>query len=39
MENNLVGRLPDLQEELETKLKAIIQTYNARLIDNDLVVK
>ena len=39
LENNLVGRLPDLQDELETKLKAIIQTYNARLIDNDLVVK
>lgn len=39
LEDNLVGSIPGLQDELETKLKAIIQTYNARLIDNNLFVK
>lgn len=36
---NLVGTLPELQLKMETKLKAIIQQYNNRMIDNDLTVK
>ncbi len=39
LENNLLGKNPDLQEQMEEKLKAIIQTYNSRLIDNNMVVK
>jgi phosphoglycerol transferase MdoB-like AlkP superfamily enzyme len=39
LENNIVNRDTLVQKELETKLKAIIQTYNSRLIDNDLVVR
>jgi hypothetical protein len=36
---NLIGLEPRLQEQMENKLKAIIQTYNQRLIDDDLTVK
>ncbi|HLF33695.1 MAG TPA: LTA synthase family protein [Cyclobacteriaceae bacterium] len=36
---NLVGTMPELQAVLETKVKAILQTHNERMIDNDLVVK
>jgi phosphoglycerol transferase MdoB-like AlkP superfamily enzyme len=36
---NLIGKNPDLQIMMEEKLKAIIQTYNSRLIDNNMVVK
>jgi phosphoglycerol transferase MdoB-like AlkP superfamily enzyme len=39
LENNLAGKDTLIQNRLEEKLKAVIQTYNARLIDNDLVVK
>jgi phosphoglycerol transferase MdoB-like AlkP superfamily enzyme len=39
LEKNLLGKNPDLQGEMENKLKAIIQTYNSRLIDNNMVVK
>lgn len=39
LETNLVNKDTLVRKDLETKLKAIIQTYNARLIDNDLVVK
>ena len=39
LNNNLIGKDTILQASLEEKLKAIIQTYNARLIDNDMVVK
>ena len=38
LETNLVGKKPDLQAMMEEKLKAIIQTYNCRLIDNNMVV-
>ncbi len=39
LERNLVGTKPGLQLEMEEKLKAIIQTYNQRLIDNDMTVR
>jgi hypothetical protein len=39
LDNNLLGKDPVLEGLMEEKLKAIIQTYNSRLIDNDLVVK
>lgn len=39
LETNLVNKDTLVQKDLETLLKAVIQTYNSRLIDNDLVVK
>lgn len=36
--NNLLGKEDSIQSPMEEKLKAIIQTYNSRLIDNDLIV-
>jgi phosphoglycerol transferase MdoB-like AlkP superfamily enzyme len=39
LENNLLGTDPDLQKQLEEKLKAVIQTYNSRLLDNNMTVK
>lgn len=39
LENNLLGKDPGLQKLMEDKLKAIIQTYNNRLLDNNMVVK
>jgi hypothetical protein len=30
---------PDIARQMEEKLKAVIQSYNSRLIDNDLVVR
>jgi phosphoglycerol transferase MdoB-like AlkP superfamily enzyme len=39
LEKNLIGQEPDMTMIMETKLKAIIQSYNERLIDNDLVVR
>jgi len=38
LETNLLGKNPELQEQMEEKLKAIIQTYNSRLIDNNMIV-
>lgn len=37
--NNLTGKDQSLQQQMEEKLKAIIQTYNSRLIDNNMVVR
>jgi len=37
--NNLIGKVPELQAKMEQKLKAVMQTYNERLIDNKLTVK
>jgi phosphoglycerol transferase MdoB-like AlkP superfamily enzyme len=37
--NNLTGKDPVLQQQMEEKLKAIIQTYNSRLVDNNMVVR
>jgi len=39
LENNLLGKDTNLESVMVEKLKAITQTYNSRLIDNDLVVK
>lgn len=39
LEQNLIDKNADLQKEMEEKLKAIIQTYNSRLIDNNMVIK
>ncbi len=39
LQDNLLGKEPDIQKLLEDKLKAIIQTYNSRLIDNNMVVR
>ena len=39
LEKNLVDKDTIHLEVMEEKLKAIIQSYNARLIDNDMVVK
>jgi phosphoglycerol transferase MdoB-like AlkP superfamily enzyme len=39
LEQSLLGQEPELQLKMENKLKAIIQTYNSRLIDNNMVVK
>ena len=38
LQNNIAGTEPMVQAEMENKLRAVIQVYNARLIDNDLVV-
>ncbi|MGQ9621410.1 MAG: LTA synthase family protein [Bacteroidales bacterium] len=38
-EKNLAGQLPEIQKKMEEKLRAIIQEYNKRLLDNDLTVK
>jgi phosphoglycerol transferase MdoB-like AlkP superfamily enzyme len=39
LEKNLFGKEPELQSQMEDKLKAIIQSYNGRLIDNNMVIK
>jgi phosphoglycerol transferase MdoB-like AlkP superfamily enzyme len=39
LEKNLLDKEPELQLQMEEKLKAIIQTYNGRLIDNNMVVR
>ena len=39
LDNNLLNKEDSLQKTMEEKLKAIIQSYNSRLIDNDMVVK
>jgi phosphoglycerol transferase MdoB-like AlkP superfamily enzyme len=39
LEANIMDKEPDLVQQMEEKMKAIIQTYNSRLIDNDLVVR
>jgi phosphoglycerol transferase MdoB-like AlkP superfamily enzyme len=38
LENSLLGKEPDIETQMVEKLKAIIQTYNSRLIDNNMVV-
>jgi phosphoglycerol transferase MdoB-like AlkP superfamily enzyme len=39
LEKNLLGSESDLQQMMEEKMKAIIQTYNGRLIDNNMVIR
>jgi phosphoglycerol transferase MdoB-like AlkP superfamily enzyme len=38
-ESNLLNKEPDIQRQMEDKLKAIIQTYNSRLIDNNMIIR
>jgi len=39
LEINLMDKKPELLSLMENKLKAIIQSYNSRLIDNNMVIK
>ena len=39
LENNLLNKEPELRIQMEEKLKAIIQTYNSRLLDNNMVIR
>ena len=39
LESNILTNETELASEMEEKLKAIIQVYNARLIDNDMIVR
>jgi len=39
LETDLKEKEPDLLLLMENKLKAIIQSYNSRLIDNDMIVR
>jgi hypothetical protein len=39
LETNVMESEPELTRQMEEKLKAVIQSYNSRLIDNDLVVR
>jgi phosphoglycerol transferase MdoB-like AlkP superfamily enzyme len=39
LETNLVNKDTALVSEMEVKLRAIIQSYNSRLINNDLVIR
>ena len=39
LESDLMDREPDLLHQMEEKLKAIVQSYNSRLIDNNMVVR
>lgn len=36
LKNNLAGQRPEVQQPLEDKLKAVIQQYNAGMVDNRL---
>ena len=39
LENSLIEKEPELEKQMEEKLKAIIQTYNSRLVDNNMVIR
>lgn len=39
LEKNIIDTNPELQGLMEDKLKAIIQTYNSRLLDNNMIVR
>jgi hypothetical protein len=39
LETNILGKEPGLAFSMEEKLKAIIQSYNSRLIENNMIVK
>ena len=38
MTDNLSGKLPDVQNELELKAKAFLQQYTTRMVDNQLTI-
>jgi len=39
LKHNLLGKLPEIQENMLRLLKAFIQQYNNRMLDNELVIK
>jgi hypothetical protein len=39
LEINLIGEEPELVNIMAGKMRAVIQSYNSRLIDNDMVVR
>jgi phosphoglycerol transferase MdoB-like AlkP superfamily enzyme len=39
LQQNLLGKEPELERIMEDKLKAIMQTYNSRLLDNNMIVR
>lgn len=39
LDKNILDKKTDLESQMEDKLKAIIQVYNSRLIDNKMVIK
>jgi phosphoglycerol transferase MdoB-like AlkP superfamily enzyme len=39
LEKNLDGKEPELEKQMEDKLKAVIQTYNSRLVDNNMIIR
>jgi phosphoglycerol transferase MdoB-like AlkP superfamily enzyme len=39
LESNLMEKEPDLLQQMSEKLKAVIQSYNSRLIDNNMIVR
>ena len=39
LKNNLVNELPDTVQHMETSLKAFIQQYNNRMVDNNLTIE
>ncbi|MCX6333748.1 MAG: sulfatase-like hydrolase/transferase [Bacteroidia bacterium] len=39
LESNILSKEPDLAGKMEQKLQAIIQSYNGRLLDNDMIVR
>jgi len=38
LSNNMTGQYPEIEKKMEGKIKAIIQQYNNRMIDNKLTV-
>lgn len=38
LQQNLIGKLPEIQEPMENKLKAVIQQYNESMINNKLAL-
>jgi len=39
LSKNLIGRYPEIEKKMEEKVKAFIQQYNNRMIDNKLTVE
>ncbi len=39
MSDNLAGKLPEVQYDLEQKIKAFLQQYTIRMVENRLIVK
>ena len=39
LQNNLLPQLPDQVAKMEIKLKALIQQYNNRMVDDDLTIE